>query len=100
MTDLDRETRAAVDALAYRIRERDAAIRAGEDVPDADVMAGEFLTKFRAQGWRPTEAKVTPLGRTARPGSGSGPGEEYRRIRAEWESREHPHRTADPEGVA
>jgi hypothetical protein len=57
--ELDRETTRAVEALAYRIRERDAAVRSDTDVADADVMALEFITAFRGQGWRPTLARKT-----------------------------------------
>lgn len=51
--DLDAATRAAVAALAYRIRERDIA----EERLDADLFAGEFLHALRGQGWRPTAAR-------------------------------------------
>lgn len=60
MTDLDRETSAAVEALAHRIRNRDAAILDGsdcEEIGDAEVFAREFLTALRGRGWRPTAAK-------------------------------------------
>ena len=51
MTDPD--TRAAIDALTHRLRNRD---------PDTDdeVFALEFITALRARGWRPTEARVMP----------------------------------------
>jgi hypothetical protein len=51
MTDPD--TRAAIDALARRLRNRD---------PDTDdeVFALEFITALRARGWRPTEARAIP----------------------------------------
>lgn len=51
----DDATRAAVAALAHRIRERDAA--PAEERPDADLFAGEFLIAMRGQGWRPTAAR-------------------------------------------
>jgi hypothetical protein len=98
MTDAD--TKAAVDALAYRIRERDAAIRSGDDVADADVMALEFITKFRAQGWRVTAAKVYQLPRQATDDRTDGPPDDYRAARAEWEARSHPHRSRDDAGGA
>lgn len=53
MTDLDRETSAAVDALANRLRNRDPEV-------DAEVFAREFMTALRGRGWRPTEARVAP----------------------------------------
>ena len=52
----DAETTAAIEALTYRVKPRDEAIREGRDYPDAEPFALEFLTKLRAQGWRPTEA--------------------------------------------
>jgi hypothetical protein len=53
LPDLDEATRAAVAALAHRIRERDALA----ERPDADLFAGEFMTALRGQGWRPTAAR-------------------------------------------
>jgi len=55
----DAETAAAIDALVYRVKARDKAIRDGEDHPDAEPFALEFLTALRGQGWRPTPAKAT-----------------------------------------
>lgn len=37
MTDSD--TTAAIEAMAFRVRQRDEAIRDGEDFADADVFA-------------------------------------------------------------
>jgi hypothetical protein len=65
----DTETTAAVEALAYRVRERDIAIRDGEDHADADVFALEFITAFRGRGWRPTEARVFAATKPALPGT-------------------------------
>ena len=65
----DNETSAAIDALVYRVKARDKAIRDGEDYPDAEPFALEFLTALRGQGWRPTEAKVFPVPKGAAPGS-------------------------------
>jgi hypothetical protein len=57
----DNETAAAIESLAYRIRERDAAIRDGGEFADAGVFALEFMTAMRGRGWRLTAAKaVTP----------------------------------------
>lgn len=50
----DHETTQAIEALAHRIRERDA----DPDRSDADVFALEFMTALRGQGWRPTAARV------------------------------------------
>jgi hypothetical protein len=65
----DTETAAAIEALAYRVRERDVAIRDGQDFADADVFALEFITAFRGRGWRPTEARRVVLPRLALPGT-------------------------------
>jgi hypothetical protein len=51
MTDPD--TRAAIEALAHRLRNRDPGT-------DDEVFALEFITALRARGWRPTEARVMP----------------------------------------
>jgi hypothetical protein len=50
----DTETAAAIEALAYRIRERDA----DPERSDADVFALEFMTALRGRGWRPTAART------------------------------------------
>ena len=65
----DAETTAAIDALEYRVKARDKAIRDGEDYPDAGPFALEFMTKLRAQGWRPTPAKVFTPPKPAAPGT-------------------------------
>lgn len=74
MTDLDRATTEAVEVLARRIRTRDAAIRGADaDVADAEPFARELILTLRGRGWRPTEARLIPLGRRGRPGSGAKP---------------------------
>jgi hypothetical protein len=67
----DAETTAAENALAYRIRERDAAVRDGDgDVADPEVFAHEFFTALRTKGgWRPTPAKAYPAPKAVPPGS-------------------------------
>jgi hypothetical protein len=65
----DNETAAAIKSLAYRIREREAAIRDGGEFADADVFALDFMTAMRGQGWRPTEAKVFAVPKPAPPGT-------------------------------
>ena len=69
MTEQDRETHAAIEALAHRIRVRDAAIRAGEDCEDAEPFSAEFMAALRGRGWRLTEAKRMPLPKPTAPGS-------------------------------
>ena len=70
MTDPD--TAAAVEALTHRLKVRDKALRDGEDYPDAEVFAGEFVTALRGHGWRVTEAKVIPAWKVP-PGTRSEP---------------------------
>lgn len=86
MTDLDRETSAAVEALAHRIRNRDAAILGGsdcEEIGDSEVFAREFLTALRGRGWRPTEARVLPSWKPGQPGSGKPPAGLLEELRAD-----------------
>ena len=49
MTDLDRETQAAIEALVYRLKTRTDE--------DDEPFAQEYVTALRARGWRPTEAR-------------------------------------------
>jgi hypothetical protein len=56
----DAETTAAVEALTWRLRERDAAIRDGQDYADPEVFAAETITALRGFGWRPTPARLYP----------------------------------------
>ena len=65
----DSETTAAIESLAHRIRERDAAIRDGQDYADPDVFAADYLTAMRGHGWRPTEARAFGLPKPALPGT-------------------------------
>ena len=87
MTDAD--TQAAIDALAYRIRQRDAAIRDGaEDIEDADLFALEFFTRLRAQGWRPSPAKASSPPRHAPPlADKRSRDEELAAVRADMEAK-------------
>lgn len=55
MTDpefLDAETRAAVDALVHRLRNRGDA--------DDEPFAAEFIAALKGRGWRPTNARPAP----------------------------------------
>lgn len=61
----DAETAAAIESLAYRIRERDAAMQAGEEFADAEPFAAEYLAAMRGRGWRPVEALRPALKPTA-----------------------------------
>lgn len=58
MTDAD--TAAAIESLAYRLRQRDEAMRNGTDAADPEVFALEFLTAMRGKGWRHLEALAAP----------------------------------------
>ena len=58
MTDAD--TQAAIEALAHRIRNRDAAMNDGEDYADDEVFAREFMTALRGRGWRVTNTAPPP----------------------------------------
>ena len=49
----DHETAAAVDAITYRLRNR-------EPGTDDEVFARELITMLQGRGWRPTEARVRP----------------------------------------
>lgn len=49
----DRAKRRAVDSLARRLRERDAAVASGADAADCEPFAAEYVTAMWGQGWRP-----------------------------------------------
>jgi len=57
MTELDSETRAAIDALVFRLKNRGDA--------DDEPFAAEFIAALRGRGWRPTEARPGPDWRRA-----------------------------------
>lgn len=50
---LDHQTRAAVAALTYRLRERDQQT----ERTDAELFALDYIYALRGQGWRPTNAR-------------------------------------------
>jgi len=84
----DAETTAAIEALTYRVKLRDQAIRDGEDYPDAEPFALEFLTALRGQGWRPTEARATAPPAHAPAGTAERPRDELLAdLRADMEAR-------------
>jgi hypothetical protein len=68
----DRAKRRAVDSLARRLRERDAAVATGADAADCEPFAAEYVTAMWGQGWRPVEV-LRP--HDWRPGGESGTGE-------------------------
>ena len=49
MSELDREVQAAIDALVYRLANREEA--------DDEPFAMEFVQAMLGRGWRPTEAR-------------------------------------------
>lgn len=61
MTSFDREAAAAVEAVAYRLRNR-------EPGTDDEVFARELITMLQGRGWRPTAAKPPPPWNQPRPG--------------------------------
>lgn len=82
---LDRETRLAVEALAYRIRERDAAVRQGDaDLSDADVFAREFIVALLGRGLRLTPARTVSLKEQLHGGAGLPVGQEARDLLAAY----------------
>jgi len=64
MSDLDRETQAAIEALVYRLKNRTDE--------DDEPFAQEYVTALRARGWRPTEARM-PWDYRALPHAGGHP---------------------------
>lgn len=97
----DAETKAAEDALAHRLRQRDAAIRDGAEYADAEVFAAEFMLALRTKGgWRPVLAKTVNPPAHAPSGTATVPREEtLRTLRAEMEARAAAARAAK-EGAA
>ena len=75
----DHETRAAVDALIHRLRNRDPGT-------DDEPFALEYVTALRSRGWRPTEARVQPAWKLPT-GHGVDPTEDYRAARRELDER-------------
>jgi hypothetical protein len=75
MTDsgfVERESRAAVDALVWRLKNRP------EDDDNDELFAVEFITALKGHGWRPTLARPAPDWRSPRADSrlpsGENPG--------------------------
>lgn len=75
MTELDRETKAVIDALVYRLRNR-------EEATDDEPFAMEFVQALLGRGWRPTEARRMAMFPPPRSDGGKPPEE----IRAELEA--------------
>jgi hypothetical protein len=66
---LDRESRAAVDALVWRLKNRD------KDDDNDELFAVEFITALKGHGWRPTLARPSPDWRRTGGGGGLPSGE-------------------------
>jgi hypothetical protein len=60
----DHETALAVEAVTYRLRNR-------EPGTDDEVFARELITMLQGRGWRPTAAKPPPAWNQPRPGPGA-----------------------------
>ena len=67
----DAETAAATEAIARLVRNRDSAMRDGEDYADPEVFAAECVTVMRGYGWRHNEALAPPKPAVAIPGTAS-----------------------------
>ena len=65
----DAETTAAIDAIARLVRNRDSAMRDGEDYADPEVFAAECVTVMRGYGWRHNEALAPPRPAVVTPGT-------------------------------
>lgn len=99
----DQETTAAVESLAHRLRERDAAMRDGEDHADPEVFALEFVTAMLGHGWRHLAALAKPKAATAGEdgaGSGSHRAELLAPLRAQLDELNAAKRTTLEEGAA
>lgn len=96
-TDLDEATRDAVAALAHRIRQRDALIREGAEVPDAEIAALEFMTAMRGRGWRPTPARVAQDWKGS--GTGTPASEEAKQAAKDFLSKQPWFRKARPDAT-
>ena len=78
MTDLDRETQAAIEALVYRLRNRTDE--------DDEPFAQEYVLAMRLRGWRPTEARAAASWQRTT-GPVSEPTSEWREARAALEEK-------------
>ena len=88
MTELDREIRAAIDALVHRLKNR-------AEGTDDEPFAMEFVQAMIGRGWRPTPAKVAALPMHAAPVPDSPPRDELlASLRADMEARAARDRTA------
>ena len=65
MTELDAETKAAIDALVYRLKNREET--------DDEPFAMEFVQAMIGRGWRPTEARRSRPWTTAKDGDSPQP---------------------------
>lgn len=81
MTELDREIRAAIEALTHRLANR-------PDGTDDEPFAMEFVQAMIGRGWRPTEARRSrpwttddAEGDSPQPQPGRPGGEEYSEFR-------------------
>lgn len=99
----DAETAAAVKALAHRLRQRDEAMRNGEEYADAEPFALEYVTAMLGNGWRHLDAlaKPKPAPAESEPGSGSSRRAELLApVRAQLDELNAAKRTTLEEGAA
>ena len=89
MTDLDKHTADAVEALVFRLRNRGDG--EGQFATDPEVFAQEFMTAMRGRGWRPVDA----LSGAPQAAPRADPPEEFREALAALKARQH-----TPEGAA
>lgn len=75
--DIDRETREAVAALVFRLRNREGA--------DDEPFAQEFIAALKLRGWRPTEARPVPGWNRQHGGGAEPPHEALAAVRAQFE---------------
>lgn len=93
----DAETTAAIEALAYRLRTRDAAMNDGEDYADPEVFAAEYLTAMRGRGWRVTNTAPPPVHDD---GAGLPTRDDVQAVIAEFRARYAAGATIEPDGAA
>ena len=82
----DAETSAATEAIARLVRNRDTAMRDGEDYADPEVFAAECVAAMRGYGWRHNEALAPPKPAPVTPGTASKREELLAPVRAQLDA--------------
>lgn len=83
MTDLDRQTQAAIEALVHRLKNR--GDDDGQFATDPEVFAQEFMAAMRGRGWRPVDALSKPAPEARR----ANPNDDWQQARAALEQKLH-----------